>query len=70
MGYYDNPDAKKVIDCVLRRNATLFSNLGVNSPKKDYERAKIEERQRLRRVRKYDPEMIDRLIDETIDHAI
>lgn len=70
MGYYDNPDAKRVIDCVLRRNAMMFANLGSKSDRKEYERAKIEERQRLRKVRKYDTEMIDRLIAETIDHTI
>lgn len=70
MGYYDNPDARKVIDCVMRRNASMFANLGRDSGKKEYEKAKIEERQRLRKVRKYDPEMIDRLIAETIDHTI
>lgn len=70
MGYYDNPDAKRVIDCVLRRNAMMFANLGKNSDRKEYERAKVEERQRLRKVRKYDVEMIDRLIAETIDHTV
>lgn len=70
MGYYDNPDAKRVIDCVLRRNAMMFANLGKNSDRKEYERAKVEERQRLRKVRKYDTEMIDRLIAETIDHTV
>jgi len=70
MGYYDNPDAKRVIDCVLRRNAMMFANLGKNSDRKEYERAKVEERQRLCKVRKYDTEMIDRLIAETIDHTI
>ena len=70
MGYYDNPDAKRVIDCVLRRNAMMFANLVSNSYRKEYERAKVEERQRLRKVRKYDTEMIDRLIAETIDHTV
>lgn len=70
MGYYDNPDAKRVIDCVLKRNAMMFANLGSNSDRKEYERAKVEERQRLRKVRKYDTEMIDRLIAETIDHTV
>lgn len=70
MGYYDNPDARRVIDCVLRRNAMMFANLGKNSDRKEYERAKVEERQRLRKVRKYDTEMIDRLIAETIDHTV
>jgi hypothetical protein len=70
MGYYDNPDAKRVIDCVLRRNAIMFANLGADSPKKEYEKAKVEERQRLRKVRRYDTEMIDKLIAETIDHVV
>lgn len=70
MGYYNDPQAKKVIDCVLRRNAMMFANLGKTSGKKEYERAKIEERQRLRRIRRYDPDLIDRLIAETIDHTI
>lgn len=70
MGYYTDPQAKKVIDCVLRRNAMMFANLGRDSGRKDYERAKVEERQNLRKIRRYDPELIDKLIAETIDYLV
>jgi hypothetical protein len=64
MSYKENPDAKKVIDCVLRRNAKLFTELGSDSSPEEYQRAKELENDRLRRIRKYDPEKIDRLIIE------
>lgn len=62
MSYRDDPKAKKVIDCVLRRNAMMFANLGSSSPREEYEKARQIENQRLERIRRYDPEMIDRLI--------
>jgi hypothetical protein len=43
----------------------MFANLGKNCSRTAYERAKIEERKNLRSVRRYDPEMIDRLVRET-----
>ena len=64
MSYKENPDAKKVIDCVLRRNAKLFTELGTDSSPEEYQKAKDLENERLRRIRKYDPEKIDRLIVE------
>jgi len=64
MSYKENPDAKKVIDCVLRRNAKLFTELGTDSSPEEYQRAKDLENERLRRIRKYDPEKVDRLIVE------
>lgn len=64
MSYKENPEAKKVIDCVLRRNAKLFTELGTDSSPEEYQKAKDLENDRLRRIRKYDPEKIDRLIVE------
>lgn len=64
MSYKENPDAKKVIDCVLRRNAKLFTELGSDSSPEEYQRAKELENERLRKIRKYDPEKVDRLIVE------
>ena len=67
MAYNDNPEHKKIIDCVLRRNALLFTNLGSESSKSDYEKAKREERQRLRRIQHIDPDKIGRLIRDSLD---
>lgn len=64
MSYKENPETKKVIDCVLRRNAKLFTELGTDSSPEEYQKAKDLENERLRRIRKYDPEKIDRLIVE------
>lgn len=62
MAYHDNPEHKKVIDCVLRRNAMLFANLGSDSSKAEYEQASELELQRLKRIRHLDPDRIDPLI--------
>ena len=66
MGYLDNPEHKKVIDCVLKQNASLFTNLGTDSSKAEYERASIIERQKLRRIQHLDPEKIKRLINDSL----
>lgn len=65
MAYHDNTEHKKVIDCVLRRNAMLFANLGSDSSKEDYEKASQLELQRLKRIRHLDPDRIDTLIRAT-----
>ena len=62
MAYHDNPEHKKVIDCVLRRNAMLFANLGSDSSKAEYAQASELELQRLKRIRHLDPDRIDPLI--------
>ena len=67
MAYSNNPEHKKIIDCVLHQNAQLFQNLGIDSSKTEYEKAKIAERQKLRRIRDIDPEKIDRLIKDSLD---
>jgi len=67
MGYYDDPNDKKIIDCVLKQNAMMFANLGADSPKSDYEKAKVQERQKLRRIIDRDPELINRLIKISLD---
>ena len=67
MAYLDNKEHKKIIDCVLHQNAQLFQNLGVDSSKKDYDKAKVAERNKLRRIRDIDPEKIDRLIKDSLD---
>ena len=53
-----------VIDCVLRRNAKMFTNLGIDSGREEYEKARALENERLRRIRRFDPEKIDRLLIE------
>lgn len=62
MSYRTDPQAKKVIDCVLKRNAMMFANLGNKNSSMDYANAKTIENERLRRIRHLDPEMIDGLI--------
>tara|TARA_B100001939_G_scaffold347817_1_gene370770 strand:+ start:2939 stop:3133 length:195 start_codon:yes stop_codon:yes gene_type:complete len=64
MSYTENPEAKMVIDCVLRRNAKMFTNLGIDSGREEYEKARALENERLRRIRRFDPEKIDRLLIE------
>jgi len=67
MAYLDNKEHKKIIDCVLHQNAQLFQNLGQDSSKSEYEKAKVAERNKLRRIRDIDPEKIDRLIKDSLD---
>jgi len=67
MAYLDNKEHKKIIDCVLHQNAQLFQNLGEDSSKSEYEKAKVAERNKLRRIRDIDPEKIDRLIKDSLD---
>ena len=67
MAYLDNKKHKKIIDCVLEQNAKLFQNLGIDSSKSDYEKAKVAERQKLRRIIDIDPEKIGRLIKDSLD---
>ena len=62
MSYRTDPKARKVIDCVLRRNAMMFANLGKKNSSMDYANARTIENERLRRIRHLDPEMIDGLI--------
>lgn len=64
MSYREDPKAKMVIDCVLRRNAKMFTELGADSTPEDYAKARALENERLRRIRKFDPEKIDRLLIE------
>jgi hypothetical protein len=67
MAYHNNPEHKKIIDCVLKQNAIMFTNLGTDCPKSDYEKAKVKERQKLRRIQKLDEEKIGRLIKDSLD---
>mgnify|MGYP007059577204 CR=1 FL=1 len=67
MAYNNNPEHKKIIDCVLHQNVQLFQNLGKDSSKTDYEKAKVAERQRLRKIIDLDPEKIGRLIKDYLD---
>jgi len=67
MAYSDNPNHKKIIDCVLEQNAKLFQNLGIDSSRSDYHKAKVSERQKLRRIIDIDPEKITRLIKDSLD---
>lgn len=67
MGYLDNKEHKKIIDCVLQQNAQLFQNLGADSSKAEYEKAKVAERNKLRKIVALDPEKIGRLIKDSLD---
>jgi hypothetical protein len=67
MAYLDNKEHKKIIDCVLEQNAKLFQNLGEDCSKSEYEKAKLEERRKLRRIMDLDPEKIGRLIKDSLD---
>lgn len=67
MAYHDSKEDKTIIDCVLHQNAKLFQNLGSDSSRADYEKAKIQERQKLRRIMAHDPEKIGRLIKDSLD---
>lgn len=67
MAYHNNPEHKKIIDCVLKQNAVMFTNLGTDCPKSDYEKAKVKERQKLRRIQYLDEEKIGRLIKDSLD---
>ena len=67
MAYHNNKEHKKIIDCVLQQNAKLFQNLGLDSSKSDYEKAKVRERQKLRKIMHLDEEKIGRLIKDSLD---
>lgn len=67
MAYHNNKEHKKIIDCVLQQNAKLFQNLGTDSSKSDYEKAKVKERQKLRKIMHLDEEKIGRLIKDSLD---
>lgn len=67
MAYHDNKEHKKIIDCVLHQNAMLFQNLGIECSKNEYDKAKVMERQKLRRIIELDPEKIGRLIKDSLD---
>jgi len=67
MAYHNSKADKTIIDCVLQQNAQLFQNLGIDCSKSDYEKAKVAERQKLRRIQHLDPEKIGRLIKDSLD---
>ncbi len=67
MAYHNNSEHKRIIDCVLEQNAKLFQNLGTDCSKSDYEKAKIAERQKLRKIMHLDEDKIVRLIKDSLD---
>lgn len=67
MAYHDNKEHKRIIDCVLEQNAKLFQNLGLDFSKSDYDKAKVQERRKLRRVIELDHEKIKRLINDSLN---
>lgn len=67
MAYHNNKEHKRIIDCVLEQNAKLFQNLGADSPKSEYEKAKAQERDKLRRIVDLDQEKITRLINDSLN---
>lgn len=64
LGYTTCSHCKSKIDAVLQENALLFANLGSDCSKTAYKEAAIQERKNLREVRRYDPEKIDRLLQD------
>jgi hypothetical protein len=67
MAYHDNKEHKRIIDCVLEQNAKLFQNLGLDCSKSEYDKAKIQERRKLRRIIELDHEKITRLINDSLN---
>lgn len=67
MAYHDNKEHKRIIDCVLEQNAKLFQNLGLDCSKSDYEKAKVQERNKLRRIVDLDHEKITKLINDSLN---
>ena len=67
MAYHNSKADKAIIDCVLEQNAKLFQNLGTDCSKADYEKAKVAERQKLRKIMHLDPDKIGRLIKDSLD---
>ncbi len=67
MAYHNNSEHKRIIDCVLEQNAKLFQNLGTDCSKSYYEKAKIAERQKLRKIMHLDEDKIVRLIKDSLD---
>jgi len=67
MAYHNSKADKTIIDCVLEQNAKVFQNLGIDCSKADYQKAKVQERQKLRRILHLDEEKIGRLIKDSLD---
>ncbi len=61
-GYSTCKNCKDKIDEVLRINAALYTNLGIDCSKTAYKEAGLQERKNLRSVRRYDHEKIDLLL--------
>jgi hypothetical protein len=64
MGYKDNRETREAIDVVLKTNALLFVNLGIESTKQEREQAKVQERKNLRDIMELDRPFIKALLDE------
>lgn len=64
MGYRDDKETRTAIDAVLKTNALLFVNLGIESTKQEREQAKIQERKNLRDIMELDRPFIKALLDE------
>lgn len=67
MSYSNNPEHKKIIDCVLQQNAKMFTQLGMDCSKSEYDKAKVKERNKLRKIQHLDEEKIGRLIKDSLD---
>jgi hypothetical protein len=67
MAYHDNKEHKKVIDCVLKQNAVMFTNLGTDCSDSEYQKAKVKERNKLRKIMHLDEEKISRLVKDSLD---
>jgi hypothetical protein len=67
MAYHDNKEHNRIIDCVLEQNAKLFQNLGLDCSRSEYDKAKVQERRKLRRIIELDHEKITRLINDSLN---
>jgi len=59
MIYNENPIAREAIDKLLKKNAKIQSNLGVDSTELERFQAKIDWADLLRKIRSIDPEFAD-----------
>jgi hypothetical protein len=62
--YYSDPEIKNKIDDILQKCASLFSNLGTNTPLdvKDIKTAKQTEQEWLEKIKELDPDFHQKVV--------
>jgi hypothetical protein len=62
--YYSDPEIKNKIDDILQKCASLFSNLGTNTPQdvKDIKTAKQTEQEWLEKIKELDPDFHQKVV--------